>query len=148
MRKYISWITAILIILSGILIYAEKRALQLDLVYPPTPEVNASSTPISGDLSTLLDRLAWCESRNTDSVKVVDTNGYYSYGRYQYQLHTWNYYIDKYDLLPHAEEHEYKNFIFDGDFQREVTQTILENEGDLTPQAAVERILSIADGTT
>ncbi len=129
MRNYINWLIIIIgfILVAGTFYFEKTKLLDEPNVNPYHEGINALEGQ-NEPLEAYLDELAYCESRNTDDVKIVDSNGYYSYGRYQYQLATWNYYIDKYDLLPHAEEAEYKNWIFDGDFQRLVTKTVLAAE--------------------
>ena len=129
MKNTINWfIILILLSLTAFTFYAEKTA-RFKAPNPDTPiEGENAVATTTKPLEVLLDDLAYCESRNRPEIKIVDTNGYYSYGMFQFQLATWNYYIEKYDLLPEAEVYEYKNLIQDGDFQRHVTRTILENE--------------------
>ena len=129
MKTFTTWsIIILLLVLTAFTFYAHKTA-RFKAPNPDTPTstesgLEADSTP----LDALLDDLAYCESRNRPEIKIVDTNGYYSYGMFQFQLATWNYYIEKYDILPEAEVYEYKNLIQDGDFQRHVAKTILTNE--------------------
>ena len=129
MKTFTTWsIITILALAVAFTFYAHKSE-RFKVPNPSTPTstedgLGASSTP----LDALLDKLSYCESRNRPEIKIVDTNGYYSYGMFQCQLATWNYYIEKYDLLPEAEIYEYKNLIQDGDFQRHVAKTILTNE--------------------
>ena len=129
--KHTNWIINLIIILLLLAVFRLYLPLAIDRFYGLVDSPIEIEKPLEVSftpLDVLLDDLAYCESRNRDDIKIVDTNGYYSYGRYQYQLYTWNYYIEKYDLLPEAEVYEYKNLIQDGDFQRHVTKTILENE--------------------
>ena len=58
----------------------------------------------------------------------VKRTGEPSIGCYQYQRKTFKASIKKFNLLPYTEENEYMNFIYDCDFQKELTRLILINE--------------------
>jgi len=76
----------------------------------------ATSTP----QEVWMDSLAECESQGSTTIKVLDTNGYYSYGKYQYQMKTWL----KYKSLGTTKEN-----IFNGDLQDTVTKYVLDSGG-------------------
>ena len=48
----------------------------------------------------LLERLAYHESRFLLYPKIMDTNGYYSYGLFHFQLNTFLEQAKKYDVIP------------------------------------------------
>jgi len=78
------------------------------------------------ELTPFVEYLSWCESRHKPHIKVLDTNGAYSYGRFQFQMHTFKWYVQRYNLAPDIEEAEYLNLIYDGDFQEKVVRRVLE----------------------
>lgn len=51
-------------------------------------------------LDYFIDSLATCESNQTPDVKILDSDGYYSYGWLQFHLRTFNMFGEKYGL-PH-----------------------------------------------
>lgn len=63
-----------------------------------------------------------------NNYKRLDDNDAYSYGCHQYQWNTFRNLVKKYKLLPHAEEHEYMNMIYDCEFQKVVTRVAIDNE--------------------
>jgi len=73
------------------------------------------------DIEQILDDLAMCESSNRSDLKIVDTNGYYSYGMYQFQKYTFIYFNEKYNItnLPTDEA------IMNPEIQRELAKWIL-----------------------
>ena len=68
-----------------------------------------------------VSELAKCESGGNDSVVVLDTNGLYSRGRFQFQLRTWLAYGKKFGAT--------KENIFDGELQEKVVIEMLNNGG-------------------
>lgn len=69
-----------------------------------------------------LAELAKCESGGKTDIKVLDTNGYYSYGAFQYQLNTWLVQSKNYGL-------DYiKKDIFDLDKQVKLTHLLLSDK--------------------
>lgn len=81
------------------------------------PLVEATSTP----QEIWIDKLAWCESRGDDNAAIIDTNGYWSRGRFQFQLATWLAYGKKYGAT--------RENIFDGELQEKVVREMLDNGG-------------------
>jgi hypothetical protein len=51
------------------------------------PGITRAQTPLKH--AEVIKKLVHCESRGK-SVKIVDVNGYYSYGILQFQSSTWN----------------------------------------------------------
>ena len=62
--------------------------------------------------------LALCESSERPRVRVVDSNGYYSYGRLQFQLGTWKAYGAKFGAS--------RANIYDGALQEKVAISMLD----------------------
>ncbi len=77
-------------------------------------------------LSPLIDKLAMCESSGRTDIKILDSNNKYSYGLLQFQEDTFVRYTKKYNFLPEAEESEYMNFIYDGEYQKRLANEILK----------------------
>lgn len=67
------------------------------------------------------EALAECESGGDENAKVIDTNGYWSRGRYQYQLSTWLRYSELFGTT--------RENIFNGDLQDKVTRYVLDTYG-------------------
>jgi hypothetical protein len=78
-------------------------------------------------ISNILLKLSSCESGNRSNIKVLDSNGKYSYGLYQFQLATFWGFGRKYDILPEdIEFQESENLIYDRDVQTEVATRMIE----------------------
>ena len=76
-------------------------------IIKPTPR-NVGKTPILAkvhitekNVYEVLSKLAQCESGGKRVVEIVDTNGYKSYGTYQFQKRTFDTFGKKYGL-PHT----------------------------------------------
>lgn len=74
--------------------------LQQALAASPTLSVPPMPVIEPPPVLAYLDRLIDCESGGKRDLKVLDTNGKYSYGTLQFQLATFNKYGEKYNL-PH-----------------------------------------------
>ena len=96
--------------------------------YEPRYEVLGSLGDSYVSKAEILDKLAFCESSGDPTREVLDTNGKMSRGIYQYQEETFKRYVKKYGLLPYAEDDEIMNFIYDAEFQRELTSLVLEEK--------------------
>lgn len=68
-----------------------------------------------------IDKLALCESGNDSTIKILDTNGYYSYSTFQFQMSTWLKYGKPFGAT--------KENIFDGNLQRVVVRSMLDAGG-------------------
>ena len=70
-------------------------------------------------LTPYLQDLAQCESGGRPDIKILDTNNYYSYGKYQYQLATWKKYGIEFGYFEkdisdaEARKHIYKEWLQD-----------------------------------
>ena len=118
--KYINWLIVSLLILGGAILTAEKREIT------STPPIVQPDVVLS-DLEPYLDALAMCESNNRQGFRVVDTNGYYSYSAYQFQMSTWMAEARAAELFPEAEEEDYVNLIWGRTDQRNVAKVMLED---------------------
>lgn len=45
-----------------------------------------------------MNALEWCESNGSTTVKVIDSDGYYSYGALQFHMNTFLMYAEKYGI--------------------------------------------------
>jgi hypothetical protein len=76
-------------------------------ILPPDPDPK----------SIWIDALAQCESMGSTTIKVLDTNGKYSYGLLQFQMGTWLKYGGT------------KQNIYDGVLQTKIARGILDDGG-------------------
>lgn len=81
-----------------------------------------------------MEVLAQCESGNRDDIVIVDTNGYRSYGKWQFQLATFRQYAEKYGLVEKGlSNDELRVHVLNGDLQAKVVYRMLtEDLGNLT----------------
>lgn len=80
------------------------------------------------ELLAQIDKLAMCESSYRDDIKIVDTNGWHSYGRYQFQLPTFRGYAEAYEIVPKGlSDDELREYIYDGELQAELVYKMLED---------------------
>lgn len=92
------------------------------LPHPPaelTVPIELVSTTTAARNQWRLD-LADCESGASTTIKHIDTNGKYSYGKYQYQMATWL----SFAFLGTTPEN-----IYDGNLQDRVTTYALDHGG-------------------
>lgn len=77
----------------------------------------------------VLDSLNRCESGDR-YVVIVDTNGYHSYGYFQYQLATFRSYGERYELFPKGlTDEELRELTKDRELQYLLTARILKDGG-------------------
>jgi hypothetical protein len=89
-----------------------------------TVQTNVSSSIIS----KILGKLSQCESGNRTDIRVLDSNGLYSYGLYQFQLATFYGFGRKYGVLPEdIEPKESENLIYDGNIQTLIASKMIED---------------------
>lgn len=89
----------------------------------------ASSTLINVPVEINLEPLIQCESGGQATIKVVDSNGYFSYGILQYQLSTFKKYGEKYGFFGELSNDEARQLIFRADLQRAIATKMLQEEG-------------------
>lgn len=68
----------------------------------------------------ILNSLSYCESRNRDNFRILDTNGKYSYSCFQFQEATFHRYGNLYNL-PHENIYSCKE-------QREIARKMIEDK--------------------
>jgi hypothetical protein len=98
-------------IVSLMMLGIDTSVLTVPIVY--AQEIDAKSVWIDG--------LADCESQSSTTIKILDTNGYYSYGLLMFQQKTWLSYGKKFGAT--------KENIFDEELQRIVARSMLDNNG-------------------
>lgn len=96
-------------------------ALLIALYWSPPADASVLTVPMYDAKSEWIERLALCESSASTTIKILDTNGYYSYGLLMFQQKTWLAYGKKFGAT--------KENIFDGDLQREVARSMLDAGG-------------------
>ena len=103
---------------------------QISPIQGDTPDSAVSAYYVTKDphIREIVAHLATCESGNRSDIRIVDTNGLYSYGLLQFQAETFMGYGYGYKLLPQAEKGEYMNLIYDGEFQKAVAYKMLEED--------------------
>jgi hypothetical protein len=90
---------------------------------PSVPRVSPKTPPPShvvAVVSPFMVQLAKCESQGNIKAKVLDVNGKYSYGKYQWQMASWI----NYKKLGAVEDN-----IFDEQMQDTVTKYVLDHGG-------------------
>lgn len=90
---------------------------------------NADAQTAPDALDSWIDSLSrTCENQTQDpDLRILDSNGRYSYGMLMFQADTWNRYVTKFNLLPDAEPAEYINLINDGALQKRLAKLMIED---------------------
>lgn len=92
------------------------------VMMPPSPRLSIPVEMLALDAKELwMDALEACESQGNPNAAIIDTNGYWSRGAFQFQLATWL----KYGAV-HGTTREN---IFDRDLQRIVVREMLDHGG-------------------
>lgn len=81
----------------------------------PFATLIATTTPQDNWVSALVN----CESEGSTTVKVLDTDGYYSYGLGQFHMKTWLTYGKNFGAT--------KENIYDGILQKKVIKSMLDD---------------------
>lgn len=90
----------------------------IPLTIAPVSPIFEPRQEILSEVDIFLSKLEICESNGTD-VKVLDTNGKYSYSYFQFQEETFNHFGELYKL-PH-------NDIYSRDQQYAIARKMIEN---------------------
>ena len=85
--------------------------------------------PERDDLDRLIDRLAYCESRNNEKAINPADPDTASLGLLQFKIETFYRYNLRYKIVPEIEKGEIENVIFDGEVQRKLAKEILKDGG-------------------
>lgn len=97
----------------------------------PSVESEISLTMVSDTdkYAELIEALNCCENYcRWDMNKIVDSNGYYSYGGLMFQAKTLLYYGQKYSIVPPWVDIDYiKTVIYDRDLQTRVAIEMIKN---------------------
>jgi hypothetical protein len=91
-------------------------------------ETNPKEPRKKDSLDEWLDKLSFYESGNRQHIKVMDTNGKYSYGCLQFQEQTIRSYVQRYDLGGNWEKTEYLNIAYDCQASKEVARKMIEED--------------------
>lgn len=103
-----------------------NATIPMPLISTETHKTERSETP------KIIKDLIQCESGGKN-IKIVDTNGYYSYGILQYQLATFRKYGEKYGLIEKGlTNKELRILIMDKNLQIRLTEKILEEPNGWT----------------
>lgn len=76
----------------------------------------------------IIEGLAKCESGNNSHAINPDDGGSRSVGMLQFKDQTFKHYVRRYELLPHVEDEELKNWIWDGKFQKLLAYRMIEED--------------------
>lgn len=90
--------------------------------------ISAGTTAALTPLDKWVNKLVYEESRGRSDLKILDHNGYYSYGCLQFQMPTFKAYVHRYDLLPESEDSELENMIYDCNFQKKLTKLMIQED--------------------
>lgn len=93
-----------------------------------SPEASEGTKDVRTPLDRWIDKLVEYESHGRTQIKILDHNGYYSYGCLQFQMPTFKAYVERYGLLPEAEDSELQNMIYDCDFQKSLTKRMIQED--------------------
>ena len=75
-----------------------------------------------------INELVQKESEGRADIKILDSNGRYSYSCLQFQEQTFRFYVERYNLLPGVEYAEVMNWIYDCEFQKLIALKMLEED--------------------
>ena len=75
-------------------------------------------------LDQWIEKLTVLESEGRENLKIVDVNGYHSYGCLQFQMATFEAYGTRYGLLKDGAD--LKTFIFDCSLQKAIAKQMIE----------------------
>lgn len=80
-------------------------------------------------LDVWIDKLGEYECKGCpDNFRILDVNGKYSYGKFQFQEYTFISYIKRYNLLPLAEDKEILNSIYDTELQKRLVKLMIAED--------------------
>ena len=96
-------------------------ALIISLLMTANTSPTVLTVPIPNPQTQWLTALSNCESNGSTTVRVLDTNGRYSYGLFQFQLGTWLAYGKDFGAT--------KENIYSPDLQWEVAKSMLDAGG-------------------
>ena len=100
----------------------------MEVVEPAREVVAEKEVEPNLEQEAWLAKLEQCESGGRTTVKVLDTNGKYSYGRYQFQAQTWLSYGKQYGLVA-SSTNQVEPLIFDGELQKQIAHKMLADGG-------------------
>jgi len=86
---------------------------------------------MSQNLINWINELELYECRNCPvDYKRIDNNGYYSYGCLQFQKGTFLENLKKFypEIYANLEDEEWKDFVYDCDFQKELAYKMIEDD--------------------
>lgn len=86
-----------------------------------TVPLEVLTVPIADPQEIWIDKLATCESNASTTIRILDTNNYYSHGLLMFQMKTWLAYGKKFGAT--------KENIYDGELQRKVAKSMLDAGG-------------------
>ena len=98
------------------------------------PEVVDTRDPV---ILAQIEQLAFCESSGQEDIKIVDTNGWHSYGCLQFQFPTFKQYCKRYGIFPEAEDDELLNVIGDCAVQKDLAYRMIQESPEAFAHWAV-----------
>ena len=92
--------------------------------------------------------LSWCENRGRNETPAhMDTNGKYSYGKYQFQIATFLSYGKFYGLIPQDTTVEQaKKLVFEETITDRLVEYMHEDKQDFNWKICSEKIATVAHG--
>jgi len=100
--------------------------INLETVREVRVEPQAELTPLQEEW---LSKLEQCESSGSTTIKVLDVNNKYSYGRFQFQSQTFLGYGKEYGLIATSTT-KAEPLIYDGELQKQIAHRILLDGGE------------------
>lgn len=133
LKKHI-WILGLILALFGVFIYS-GRILHKSIESSSTGQVASKNTIAvlqdNPDLALWAEKLGKME--NCPVLGKVDTNGKKSYGRYCFQLKTFQHFSKKFNILPYADEADLENMVGDQWAQEKIILALYENKLPIEP---------------
>lgn len=107
-------------------IITPPATINLETVREVRVEPQAELTPLQEEW---LSKLEQCESSGSTTIKVLDVNNKYSYGRFQFQSQTFLGYGKEYGLIATSTT-KAEPLIYDGELQKQIAHRILLDGGE------------------
>lgn len=83
--------------------------------------------PASSELDRWIDDLVQLESEGRTDLRIVDVNGYYSYGCLQFQKRTFEKYGLMYNVISASDLPNIKKLIYDCDLQKKLAKLMIQD---------------------
>ena len=97
-------------------------------IFVPKAEAQ-QSVELNSEQEQWLSKLEDCESSGSTTIKILDSNNKFSYGRYMFQAETFYGQGVKYGLVP-TSTNKVEPSIYDGELQKQIAHKMLLDGGE------------------